>query len=119
MSSHNTSNGRESALGESTPFLASAIQDPVNLINEGVVIENGTTKPSNANGVAEISGDTPLPMGQVAVLMIARLVDPVAFFGVFPFLPKMVELTGVRPEDVGFYAGIIVCHIFAGICCGY
>ncbi|KAJ7439037.1 MFS transporter [Mycena galericulata] len=52
--------------------------------------------------------EKPLPMGQILLLCYARLVDPIAFFSIFPFINKMIhEQAGVPETDVGFYAGLI------------
>ncbi|KAJ7650799.1 hypothetical protein FB45DRAFT_888824 [Roridomyces roridus] len=49
-----------------------------------------------------------LPMGQIVLLCYARLVDPIAFFSIFPFINKMIhEEAGIPETDVGFYAGLI------------
>jgi hypothetical protein len=52
--------------------------------------------------------ETPLPMFQIAILCIARMMDPISFFSIFPFVPSMVRDSGVLEEDVGFYTGVIV-----------
>lgn len=40
--------------------------------------------------------DKPLPKGQLFLLCFARLVEPVAFFSIFPFLNDMVYEVGQR-----------------------
>jgi hypothetical protein len=108
----NTTNSQGACVAdERTPLLGSAAQDPANQINEaGVVGENGNSTSIYRNGVAKPDDDEdkPLPMGQIFVLCLSRLVDPISFFCIFPFLPKMIETMDVREEDVGFYTGIIV-----------
>ncbi|KAJ7153038.1 MFS transporter [Mycena crocata] len=52
--------------------------------------------------------DRPLPKLQIALLCFARLIEPMAFFTIFPFVSQMVFDTGTVDErDVGFYTGII------------
>ncbi|KAJ7617228.1 MFS transporter [Roridomyces roridus] len=52
--------------------------------------------------------DEPLQMSQIGLLCYARLVDPIAFFSIFPFVNKMIhEEAGIPEADVGFYAGLI------------
>ncbi|KAJ7617216.1 tetracycline:hydrogen antiporter-like protein [Roridomyces roridus] len=52
--------------------------------------------------------EKPLPMGQILLLCYARLIDPIAFFSIFPFINKMInEQAGIPETDVGFYAGLI------------
>jgi hypothetical protein len=57
---------------------------------------------------AEDEEEIPLPMFQIFILCIARVMDPISFFSIFPFVPSMVRDTGVLEEDVGFYTGVIV-----------
>lgn len=53
--------------------------------------------------------DVPLPKIQILLLCYARIVEPVAFFSIFPFVNQMIFETGnVKKEDVGFYSGLIV-----------
>jgi hypothetical protein len=101
-------------LDENTPLLAAA---PLSTYEESIVSEetngNGIL---NSNDVVNGSGgeevqqeDKPLPKLQVFLLCWARLIEPIAFFGIFPFLPKMVEeLGGLDEADIGFYSGSIV-----------
>ncbi|KAH8669176.1 major facilitator superfamily domain-containing protein [Xylariales sp. PMI_506] len=52
--------------------------------------------------------DEPLEKTQILVLCYARLVEPVAFFAIFPFVNKMVQENGGLTEaDVGYYSGVI------------
>lgn len=68
--------------------------------------ENG----SNTNGAENAKDDDrPLPRDQIFFLCLARLVDPIAFFCIFPFVNQMIWETGeVAKTDVGFYSGLIV-----------
>lgn len=53
--------------------------------------------------------DKPLPKDQIFFLCFARLVEPIAFFCIFPFINQMIWETGqVAETDVGFYSGLIV-----------
>ncbi|KAK2589465.1 hypothetical protein QQS21_012856 [Conoideocrella luteorostrata] len=50
----------------------------------------------------------PLPKRQIALLCYARMMEPIAFFSIFPFIARMVQRNGNLPEsDVGFYSGVI------------
>jgi hypothetical protein len=52
--------------------------------------------------------DTPLPKGQIFLLCCTRVVEPIAFFSIFPYINAMIEkVGGVEKEDVGFYSGLI------------
>jgi hypothetical protein len=62
---------------------------------------------------ADEDEDRPLPKLQIVLLCFARLIEPMAFFGIFPFVNKMIqELGGLAEADVGFYSGLIVSSFF-------
>lgn len=53
---------------------------------------------------------TPLPKKQLAVLCALRLLDPLNFSQIFPYINEFIarlELTS--PSQVGFYSGVVVC----------
>ncbi len=51
-------------------------------------------------------------MKQILLLCYARMIEPIAFFGIFPFVNKMIQETGNLEEaDVGFYSGLIVSFL--------
>lgn len=53
--------------------------------------------------------EAPLPKAQMFFLCLARLVEPLAYFCIFPFINQMIfEVGGIDKEDVGFYSGLIV-----------
>ncbi|WWD15992.1 hypothetical protein CI109_100416 [Kwoniella shandongensis] len=56
-------------------------------------------------GTNHKSGQTPLPVAQIAVLMGVRLAEPI----IFPFINQMVEELGVtnNPDRIGFYSGLV------------
>ncbi|KAL8294411.1 hypothetical protein RB597_007901 [Gaeumannomyces tritici] len=52
-------------------------------------------------------GDDRIPKAQVFWLCMARLVEPVAFFSIFPYISEMVKHNGgLADADVGFYNGL-------------
>ncbi|ORY10531.1 major facilitator superfamily domain-containing protein [Clohesyomyces aquaticus] len=63
----------------------------------------------NGDGIhAGEDADAPLPLIQILLLCYTRLVEPVAFFSIFPYINQMIErVGGIRPENVGFYSGLI------------
>lgn len=66
--------------------------------------ENGSSLPTTSD-----DDDKPLPKGQIFFLCLARIVEPIAFFCIFPFVNEMIWNTGeVAKTDVGFYSGLIV-----------
>lgn len=63
---------------------------------------------------------TPLPMAQLVCLCLIRLVDPIAFTQIFPYINEMMahlHLTN-DPSRVGFYSGLAesvfsICSLFS------
>lgn len=58
----------------------------------------------------KLSPPTPLPKVQLAALCALRLVEPVAFTHIFPYVNEMLAGIGVAsdPAKVGFYSGLVV-----------
>ena len=100
-----SSNGKtKRASDETAPLLATIDPAPIN--EEAVIHEEQEITPNIHNDEDE---DKPLPQGQIFLLCYARLVEPIAFFAIFPFINKMIKETGDFDEaDVGFYSGLIV-----------
>ncbi len=90
-----------SALNETTPLLATSATGPT-------TTTAATEEPLHDPPPKSIDDDTPLPKAQIFLLCYARLVEPIAFFSIFPFINKMIWETGdIAESDVGFYSGII------------
>lgn len=52
--------------------------------------------------------DISVPYAQIVLLCVTALVEPVAFFAIFPFVNEMIHVKGGVPEkDIGFWAGLI------------
>jgi hypothetical protein len=93
---------------ETTPLLAVSSENPVTQADSETLEINkiGGTATTSTEDEDE---DKPLPVGQIMLLCYARLVEPIAFFSIFPFIQQMIlEVGGVKEEDVGFYSGLIV-----------
>jgi hypothetical protein len=94
-----------SAAEEVTPLLAGSQPPPITQ-NDGSLLPENATRTSNEE-------DKPLPKSQIFFLCYARLVEPIAFFSIFPFVNKMIFETGnLKEADVGFYSGLIVRRTF-------
>lgn len=70
---------------------------------------NGTLlRPEDTN---KKDDDKPLPKLQILMLCYARLVEPIAFFSIFPFVNEMIwrlgRPYGLKESQVGFYSGLI------------
>ncbi|TVY80317.1 Efflux pump azaK [Lachnellula suecica] len=89
---------------ENTALLAAAPAVP---INEETVVS--AEDDGNTNGTVRAEEeDKPLPKLQMFLLCYARLIEPIAFFGIFPFLPRMVRENGnLKETQVGYYSGLI------------
>ncbi|CAG9948856.1 unnamed protein product [Clonostachys rosea f. rosea IK726] len=57
---------------------------------------------------ADAQDSKPLPKGQIYLLCYARLMEMIAFYSVFPYLPQMIQFNDRLPEaEVGFYTGVV------------
>ena len=123
IQSPKTSRGDPSAAAdETTPLLNGTVEPPSQAAEEVIIHSapepNGNKNDPNDNDDDDNNDDDndddkPLPKVQLFLLCFARLIEPVAFFGIFPFINKMIwENGGVEESDVGFYSGLIVCFPF-------
>lgn len=97
---------------EQTPLLGSSADGPPISINEGEIIAHGKSDDEGEDVTAvHTEDDKPLPKLQIFWLCYARAIEPIAFFGIFPFINEMIWRTGdLKKSDVGFYSGLIVCQ---------
>ena len=52
---------------------------------------------------------TPLPKAQLGALIAVRIVDPIAYQQIFPYINQLLaDLRIAEPEQVGFYSGLVV-----------
>jgi MFS family permease len=100
MASSPASNERNhSTAQETTPLLAASGIGPTAQANEEALVHKAVPKDDD---------DKPLPKAQIFLLCYARLVEPIAFFSIFPFVNQMIWETGhLTAGDVGFYSGLI------------
>ena len=64
---------------------------------------DGCSSPSQSRG------PTPLPKAQLGTLVAVRIVDPIAYTQIFPYINQLLaDLHIAAPEQVGFYSGFIV-----------
>lgn len=96
-----------SAVDEATPLLAASGAGPTAQgADEEPLVKHHDQPAQHQNGDDD---DKPLPRLQIFLLCYARLVEPIAFFSIFPFINKMIWETGnLKQADVGFYSGLIV-----------
>lgn len=87
---------------ENTPLLASVATEP---ITEPVDPPSPTT---STHGVHAEDENAPLPKLQIFLLSYTRIIEPIAFFSIFPYINSMIEQVGGKEKtDVGFYSGLI------------
>jgi MFS family permease len=100
MSDSSTMNGSAAsphdAAGERTPLLPKPADEPTDPAAAATVEDDeDALKPYNK--------------GQVILLSCVRMIDPIAFFCIVPFVNQMIfDAGGIAEEDVGFYSGLIV-----------
>lgn len=84
---------------ESRPFLNEDLEDAIKL------------EPRHEDTPTRRHGVTPLPKAQLATLCAVRLVDPIMFTQIFPYVNEMMDhlhLTEDRSKT-GLYSGLVVC----------
>lgn len=72
------------------------------------------------DGLRKRPTKTPLPVRELAALCGVRLVDPIAFTQVFPYVNEMIDDLHLTddPSRIGFYSGLVVSFtwMLSGLC---
>ncbi|KAI1313327.1 major facilitator superfamily transporter [Xylaria venustula] len=99
---------------ETTPLLAASSSPivPGAVPEESKPLLSSTSSASTTGqptpSAPSTSDTKPLPKTQILLLCYARLIEPVAFFSIFPYINQMVQENGnLAEEDMGFYSGLI------------
>lgn len=109
MSQSTLDNDTKPGISENTPLLGTTADEPIVPVNDTETINHE----HHENGASNGHHEKPLPKLQIFLLCYARMIEPIAFFGIFPFISEMIYKTGNVPKaDVGFYAGLIVCLFY-------
>ncbi|KAI6084126.1 MFS general substrate transporter [Hypoxylon rubiginosum] len=106
-SSSSSDNGKGDVVAsETTPLLAAS---PVATTADSTIASAIAAEGSESHHpLLAKPEDKPLPKVQIFFLCYARLVEPIAFFSIFPYINQMVQENGNLDEvDVGFYGGLI------------
>ena len=89
-------------------------QDASDLNEQTPLLAGQTTVQTSDPAVAEslVSNSKPednsLPKTQIMLLCYARMIEPIIFFSIFPFINQMVLENGqLREADVGYFSGLI------------
>ncbi|RVD89727.1 uncharacterized protein DFL_000722 [Arthrobotrys flagrans] len=82
----------ENEINEDTPLLATSRD-----VSEATTAYEPSASADTSDGTQD--GDTgeddkPLPMAQILFLCAARLIEPIAFFSIFPYINKMCQENG-------------------------
>lgn len=92
---------------ERTPLLAAIGSTPIGESAEAEVA-NEAAQHGVRQEEAQDAEEKPFPRTQIFLLCYTRLVEPVAFFSIIPYINTMIENTGDIPKaNVGFYVGLI------------
>jgi hypothetical protein len=96
------------ASDETTPLLNGASSTPsteaANSSRQHQLDDESDSESSEQEEAEKI----PLPKAQIFLLCYTAIVEPIAFFGIFPYINFMIEKVGnVDEKEVGFYSGLI------------
>jgi hypothetical protein len=97
MESYDSNASDETLLNEEQqPFLSDDL--------EGAIKLEDRARPTRSHGI------TPLPKAQLATLCAVRLVDPIMFTQIFPYVNEMMDHLHITddPSKTGLYSGIVV-----------
>lgn len=102
----------QDSAGETTSLLNAS--DAVDRADTASIDSNNTPKspqtpePSSPSDAQPADEEKPFPLWQILILCYASIVEPLAFFIIFPYIQEMVERIGNQlPENVGFWTGTI------------
>ncbi|KAH7125600.1 major facilitator superfamily domain-containing protein [Dendryphion nanum] len=103
------------AATEQTPLLSTVVAGPTSepietsrhISEQAKLLPESSSSPDPDAEEDEEEEDVPLPKWQIFILCYTKMVDPIAFFSIFPYVNAMIVGTGIAKEDVGFYSGMI------------
>ncbi|KAL6309000.1 MFS general substrate transporter [Sparassis latifolia] len=94
---------------------------PRRLVDEQDVFESNTDALEGQKSEPKATV-TPLPKAQLFTLCTVRLVDPIAFTQIFPYVNEMMERLRLTndPSKIGFYSGMVESSFaISQLCCIY
>ncbi|KAF2157235.1 MFS transporter [Myriangium duriaei CBS 260.36] len=95
-------------IDETTPLITSENGGVASQSDADYIVKQTQDQENTNGGAQNKDDDRPLDKRQMLVLCYARMVEPIAFFSIFPFVNQMIHDTGsVKEEEVGFYSGLI------------
>ena len=110
--SANTLDHSRDAAGETTPLLNGPERidrsDTASIGSSHATKSPQTSEPSSPGTTQPTDEEKPFPLNQILILCYASVVEPIAYFIIFPYMSEMVErVGGESAENVGFWAGTI------------
>ena len=102
------SSPRASDATEETPLLTGGQLAPDADTEATALLHAESANGHDPAAAAAAKPGKPLPKLQIFLLCYVRMMEPIAFFSIFPFIAEMVQRNGNLPEsDLGFYSGLI------------
>lgn len=91
---------------ERTPLLTNV--EPLPIAEPASPSQQPNHQEEESQQETQAEEETPAPRAQIFLLCYTAVVEPIAFFGIFPYINFMIEKVGNVPKDeVGFYSGLI------------
>ncbi|KAF8299923.1 MFS general substrate transporter [Clavulina sp. PMI_390] len=83
--------------------------------------ESDQNRAHNQEVAPRVRARTPLPVVALLILLVVRIVEPIGFSQIFPYMNQMIEHLGIAaPEDIGYYSGLVdTCLSFAQLATVY
>jgi len=102
----------QDAVGETTPLLNASEgvdrNESASINSSNATKSPPTSEPSSPTTSQPADEEKPFPLNQILILCYASVVEPIAYFIIFPYMSEMVErIGGQLAENVGFWAGTI------------
>jgi predicted MFS family arabinose efflux permease len=102
----------QDAVSETTPLLNASegvvAEDSASIDSSNVTKSPQTPEPSSPTTSQPAEEEKPFPLNQILILCYASIVEPIAYFIIFPYMSEMVQrIGGQLAENVGFWAGTI------------
>jgi len=102
----------QDTFSETTPLLNASegvvAEDSASLDSSNVTKSPQIPEPSSPATSQPAEEEKPFPLNQILILCYASIVEPIAYFIIFPYMSEMVQrIGGQLAENVGFWAGTI------------
>ncbi|KAF8551948.1 MFS general substrate transporter [Imleria badia] len=96
------------SMSHSIPKAGTNHIDDLDAANESTHLLSGDEEAVSSRTPNTRSSPTPLPKAQLGALIAVRIVDPIAYQQIFPYINQLLaDLRIAEPERVGFYSGLV------------